>query len=206
MHITEYRNQLEQRKGRRDALAQDITRNELRIAELHQEMIDCEKARAIVQTVAKQTQEQLEYHVSELATLALAAIFDNPYSLALEFTVRRGKTEADLWLERDGERVKAMDATGGGVVDVLSFALRAALWSLRRPRSRSVLFLDEPFKHLSATLHERAATMLQEVSQNLKLQIIGVTHSAPLIEGADRVFTVTQAKDGKSKVTCGATI
>jgi len=199
MHITEYRQQLERKIGKRDALADNVINDETQLKALHREMIDCERARAIVQEVAKQTQEQLEYHVSELATLALAAIFDDPYSLKLEFTVRRGKTEADLWLERDGDRVKPMDATGGGVVDVLSFALRAALWSLKRPRSRAVLFLDEPFKFLSASLQDRAAAMLKEVSANLKLQVIGVTHIPQLIEGADRVFAVTQ-RNGRSKV------
>jgi len=190
---------LEQRKGKRDMVEKDLrsARTELyRLSHLAEEL---EEAQGIIKTVAKQTQEQLEYHVSELVTLALSAVFPEPYELVLRFEERRGKTEADLLFFRDGEEFSPMDASGGGPVDVAAFALRVALWSLRRPRSRATMLLDEPFRFVSRDYQPRASQMLKEVSGRIGLQVIMVSHSEDLIEAADRVFRTTISK-GTSKV------
>jgi DNA repair exonuclease SbcCD ATPase subunit len=140
--------------------------------------------------VAQQTQKQLEFHISEIVTLAMSAVFDEPYSFKIDFVQRRNKTEADLWFVRDGEQFRPLDASGGGAVDVAAFALRVAMWSLRRPRSRATLILDEPLKMLSRDLMPKAASMIAEVSRRLGLQIILVSHSEELIEKADKTFRV----------------
>ena len=116
------------------------------------------------------------------------------------FVMKRGKTEADLFFVRDGNRVTPLEASGYGMVDIASFALRVAMWSLQRPRSRNVLVLDEPLKFLSRGYQSKASTMLKEISRKLGLQIIMVSHSQELIESADRVFGVS-IKDGVSGVS-----
>ena len=157
-----------------------------------------DKVQRIIQEVAQETQKQLQFHIAGIVTMALEAVFPDPYEFKLEFELKRGKTEADLLFKRDGRRVDPMTASGCGAVDVASFALRVACWSLRRPRSRAVLVFDEPFKNLSADLQEKAGEMVKMVSEKLCIQMIIVTHQQELVEVADKVYRVT--KPGKYSI------
>lgn len=171
-----------------------------KITEGESQLESGKKAQKVIQDVAQMTQKQLEYHVSELVTLALSGVFENPYDLIVDFVQKRNKTEAELLFEREGERVSPLDASGGGAVDVAAFALRVSLWSLRSKKTRRTLILDEPFKHLSSELQPRAGEMLKEISQKLGIQIIMVSHNQDLIGIGDKAFEVT-IKAGISKVT-----
>jgi len=202
--IKELRQKLEQKKGQMQKLISII--DDLKADEIKylKDIDDSEKAQVIIQQVAQDTQKELEYHISELCSLALASVFDNPYELKLEFVIRRGKTEADIYFERDGEKYEPMRSTGGGSIDVACFGLRVALWSLSKPKARNVLILDEPFQHLKGDEpNRRAVQMVKEVSKNLGLQIIMVSDERvkqeTIVDGADKVFMVKQ-KNKISKV------
>jgi DNA repair exonuclease SbcCD ATPase subunit len=200
MNAKELAKRTERLKGRRDGyivslnnLRKDIKRRDRRLGNI-------DKARAVLRTVAKQTQEQLRYHITEIVSLALEAVFDEPYDFQVVFEERRGKTECDLVFLLDGEPIHPMSASGGGPIDVAAFALRIALWTLARPRPRPILVLDEPFRFLSIDLQPKASEMLAEVSHKLGLQVLVITHSPILAESADRTFTVSQLK-GKTTIT-----
>lgn len=197
MNLLEIRKIIEQKKGQRElqegraeALINDTTA-------LGTEIRCSEQAQAIIQRVAKDTQSQLEYHITDIVTMALETIFDEPYKFGVEFVVKRNKTECELFFERGGERIKPMDAAGGGVIDTTTFALKIALWTLQTPRSRNTIILDEPFKFLSKDLLPRSSELLQRLSDKLNLQFIIVTHLDELTECADKVFKVSICK-GKS--------
>jgi DNA repair exonuclease SbcCD ATPase subunit len=193
-NIQVYRNEVERRKGVRDRVVADKEKCDEKVRHLNTRLDYIEEARTIIQTVAQLTQEELEYHISELVTLAMSAVFDEPYALKLNFVLKRGKTEAVLTFYRDGAEFDPMADTGGGPVDVAAFALRVAMWNLQQPRSRNVLVLDEPFRFLSRNLQGRASAMLTEISNKLGLQIIMVSHNPELIEGAHKTFQVTLRK------------
>lgn len=202
-NIQTLRNQLEQQKGRKAQITQDIGQTQHTIEESKRSLRRHEQAKEIIRTVGIKTQQQLQFHISDIASLALEAVFDNPYELIVEFIQRRNKTECDLFFSRDGEKIDPLSASGGGAVDIASFALRVASWSMQKPRSRAVLILDEPFRYLSSNLLPKASLMLKEISKKLNLQIIMVTHSEELIEDADKVFDVSINKKGISKVEVG---
>jgi DNA repair exonuclease SbcCD ATPase subunit len=164
---------------------------------LKDEAIRIDEARTIIQTVAQDTQKELEYHVSELTTLALASVFPDPYKLTLSFDLKRGRTEATLSFERgDGNKVDPMSASGGGPVDIAAFALRVTMWSLSQ-KTIGVIVLDEPFRFLSLDLQERAADVLLDVSKKLGLQFLMVTHEAEFADNADNILQV-RIEDGVS--------
>jgi len=151
-----------------------------------------EEAQLIIQQVAQKTQSELEFQISEIVSMALSSVFDDPYEFKIEFVLRRGKTEADLYFMKNGEKFYPLEDNGGGAVDVAAFALRVALWNLSRPKTRNTLILDEPFKWLSKGHLQRAGEMLKVISDKLKIQIIFVSHIPELIESADRVFNVVK--------------
>lgn len=158
-----------------------------------------EQAREVIRTVGADTQNQLSFHISDITSLALEAVFNEPYELKVEFVQRRNKTECDLYFERNGERIDPISASGGGAVDVASFALRIASWSMMRPRTRNTIILDEPLRFLSVDLQERASQMIKEISDKLGIQFILISHEQTIASYADRTFEVS-IKKGVSHV------
>jgi hypothetical protein len=182
-----------------------VALGEQNVADTNLEAIYVEEASLIIQNVAQLTQEQLAYHIDEPITLALASVFENPYEFKTDFVPRRNRTEADLRFVRGGRKIDPMSASEGGAIDVASFALRAALWRLRLPKSRNTFLLDEPLHFLKGedtsgySLPEKGALMLSEISKKLKIQLIMISHIPEQVAGADKVHRVTQ-REGVSKV------
>jgi len=192
--LQKWRNEIERLKGKQNHLHFQLNNNRKKAKKTKILLKRIESAQTIIQTVAQLTQKQLEYRISELVTLSMRAIFQEPYELKLKFEPKRGKTEARLLFIRDGEEFDPLSSAGGGPTDVASFSLRVALWSLKRPKSRNTLVLDEPFRFLSRDLQPKASDMLKQISKKLGLQIIMVSHSEDLIEEADRIFRVHKRK------------
>lgn len=197
MQVTELRAKLSKLQGRKEEL---IHQKEKAIADLK----DCqilgrkfEEAQMIIKAVALQTQQELQHHISAITTMALDTVFPDPYEFVVDFVEKAGKTEAEAFFLKDGERIDPMTGSGGGAIDVAAFSLRVSMWRLAP--TRNVIVLDEPFRFLSRDLQPRAAEMMKEISKKMKLQIIMVTHNEDLLEAADKIFIVDQ-KRGKSFV------
>lgn len=199
MEVTAIRTILDQRKGQKFQIEEGIKEHRQNEILNTKKLILHEKAKEIVRSVGIKTQQQLQFHISDITSLAMEAVFENPYKLKVEFIQRRNKTECDLSFTRDGNEIDPMEESGGGAVDLASFALRIASWSLQTPHSRNTIILDEPMRFLSEDLQEKASAMLKEISKKLKIQFIIVTHEPTLAAYADKVFEVS-IKKGVSKV------
>lgn len=197
--VIEYQRKLEQLKGARSVLERNVSELQSEIKDMQRDLRRHEQAREIVRNVGMKTQQQLQFHISDIVSLALDSVFDDPYELKVEFIQRRNKTECDLTFQRDGEQMDPLSASGGGAVDVASFALRIASWAMMNPRSRNVIVLDEPLRFLSEDHQEQASRIIKELSDRLKLQFLIITHEPLLGEYADRVFQVS-IKKGISQV------
>ena len=189
-NIQHLRNHLEQKKGKKAQIQKSISSLNLSTKEKKKDLRRHEQAREVIREVGLKTQSQLSFHISDITSLALDAVFNDPYALVAEFVQRRNKTECDLYFERDGNRVDPLSASGGGAVDVAAFALRVASWSMQRPKSRSTLILDEPLRFLSADHQEKASVMIKELSKKLGIQFIIITHEPILASYADKIFEV----------------
>lgn len=190
--VKEYRMKYNKAVGQKDLLTKQLGETIEKLEESEQYFIDCQKVRAYVQIVAEQTQKKIEYHISNLVSMALSAVFPDPYEFSLQFVQRRNKTEADLIFKKDGNEGDPLDISGGGALDVASFALRAATWSIKP--SRKVLLLDEPGKFISRDLQEKFGEMLKTISTKLGIQLIVISHIPEIISYADKVFNTTNIK------------
>lgn len=199
MNLRQLRNKLEQLKGQKNQIEKDISDNKKALKYAKRELSHYEEAKEIIREVGIKTQEQLQFHISDITSLALEAVFPDPYKLEIEFVQRRNKTECDIYFSRNGNQVDPISASGGGAVDIAAFALRIASWSLQRPHSRNTIILDEPMRFVSKEYREKTSLMMKEVSQKLGLQFIIVTHDPTLSAYADKVFEVT-IKNGVSKI------
>lgn len=187
--MVNFRDIISQKKGQRNLLIQQKEEQEETERLLRTNYDNSLKAREIVQIVSAKTQKKLEYQISNLVSSALASVFANPYLFNLRFVQRRNKTEADLiFTKDDNETDDLINTAGGGAVDVASFALRIALWSIKR--SRPVIIIDEAFRFLSLDLQEKASDMIKEISSKLGIQIIMVSHLPGMIQCADKVIEI----------------
>lgn len=189
---------LERHKGAKAQVERYISETEQALKQIKRNARQHEQAIEIVKEVGLKTQQTLQFHISNTVSMALSSVFDDAYEMVVEFVQRRGKTECDLLFGRGDNQVNPLSASGGGAVDVASFALRVASWSMQLPRTRNVLLLDEPFKNVSEGLLPKASELLKQVSEQLGLQIIMVTHSDTLIESADNIIHI-QYRNRQSK-------
>jgi DNA repair exonuclease SbcCD ATPase subunit len=199
MKSQQIRSRIERLRGSQSTLQRQKETSRTAIKENSKELRRYEQAREIVREVGLKTQQQLQYHISDITSLALEAVFDNPYELKAEFVQRRNKTECDLYFVRDSMIADPQSASGGGAVDVAAFALRVASWSMQNPRLRNTIILDEPMRFLSDDYQEQASKMLKEISDRMGIQFIIITHEQTLSEYADKTFQVKLRK-GISKV------
>lgn len=200
MTTQDVRSSLDQLKGQRFQIEKSINALRVEVTDLKRSLRRHEQAREIVHEVGLKTQQQLQYHIGDITSMALDSVFDNPYELKVEFVERRNKTECDLTFVRDGMEIDPIEASGVGAIDVASFALRIASWSMMHPRTRNTIILDEPFRFLSSNYQEQASAMIKELSKKLKLQFIIVTHEEILTTSADKVFAVSINRKGISTV------
>lgn len=204
--ITKLRRRLENKKGQYEQLQKAIKNLEQKISTNKSTHHTHERALEIVKQVGLLTQKQLEYHLSEQVSLAMEAVFDDPYKLKVNFHEKRGKTEVELLFARRGMEFPPIGSSGGGAIDVASLALRIAYWSMRQDKKiRPLLLLDEPFSQLKGEdANRRALAIIQEISKNLGLQFITVSDERmpreDIIENADKVYQVTQGAQGVSQV------
>lgn len=201
MNIKELKINLQRKKGQQMQISKDISKAKEKKYNIEKEIVYSERAQAIIQLIARQTQEQIEINISDIVSTALSSIFDNPYEFKVEFFTKRNRPGCSLSFMRDGEQIHPLSASGGGIIDVASFALRTACWTLQQPRSRKIIILDEPFRFLSTEYITKASELLKELSVKLGLQFIIITHIKELAEAADRLINVELIK-GKSKTSC----
>jgi DNA repair exonuclease SbcCD ATPase subunit len=164
-----------------------------------------EQARMLLQKAGNDARETARKRLQETVTDALKYVFGSDFEFIIEFKETRGRTEAEFYVQSDynGEKIKTKpeDARGGGVVDIISIALRVALIQIyNNPVIRGPIILDEPGKHVSADYTMKLATFLKQINQTFDRQIIISTHQPDLANIADDSYTV-ELKGGKSVVT-----
>lgn len=147
-----------------------------------------EAIQLIVQNTAIETQQQLTIHIKDLVQSAIDVCFPNSYEFIIEFDSSRSRTACTMAISKDNEIMNPMDNNGGGLIDVIAFALRVAALGLSS--YDKVIFMDEPFKFISENLKPVAAELMASLSHSLGLQLIIVTHDEEITATADRIFSV----------------
>lgn len=196
--IQDLRRFLNEQTGERNRLIKQKREEESVFSESLRNLNRYKAAREIIKKVQMDTQKELEYHLEDMVSSSLEAVFPSrwPYSLKVQFVERRNKTECDLLFEQNGNFSKPLEDNGGGVLDVASFALRTACWIMKIPHYSPIMILDEPFKHLKGTeANLRVLEMVKKISEKLGIQIIMVSDERIPREDtlwiSDRTFLVT---------------
>lgn len=198
-----------------DLLAQ-ANRHTQRLAALRAKAVTCgesatraraeiamaEEVSKLLLAAADSQRDKVRRQVEATVNAAVQAVFGPQMSFRLEVELKRGTVGVVPeigYLAAHPPRWVSMQSVGGGVVDVVSFALRVAvLCGLNRKR-RPTLICDEPFKHVSAGYLPAVADMVSALVKQTGLQLLIVTHEPEIVRVADTAYRITMV-DGSSIV------
>lgn len=197
------RAEYERRRGRFEQLSEMRRRKASRLSEVEREVARLEKVADVFRAASEAARERARQKVERVVTDALRAVFGPGVEFAAEIVDRRGRPEVEFSIISDYGgayvRTPVLDARGGGVVDVVSLALRVLVAVATSPPQAPVL-LDEPGKHLSEGYSRALGELLKAVARETGRQIVVVTHDPRLAEAADAVYRVEMA-GGESRVS-----
>ena len=157
------------------------------------------EAQDVINAVGILAQAEFQEVVECLVTQALQYIFGPSYSFRITNKIVRNQSESYFHVVIDDVEYSLEDELGGGVLDVVSFALRVVFWVINVEKTEPIMFFDEPAKFVSKDKREFLGKMLKGMSELLGLQIIMVTHDEIMEEISDRSFKVSM-ENGVSSV------
>lgn len=155
--------------------------NSLRTAKKHLKRVW--RARSVIQAVAEHVQQQAHTQIARIVTRCLQAVMGKQYAFKIRFEQKRGRTEAYPKVLKAGIEIDPLEGSGGGLLDVVSFALRVACLILARPQRRKLIILDEPFKFVSPEYRANVAILIQSLAEEMGVQFVIVTHMPELFIG-----------------------
>jgi len=180
------KSELDQKNGQLSLLAEQISNQKIKLEGLNNKKILYTKSAELVNLVQLVTKQKMKESFERLVTYALRFIYSENYNFELEFGRRGNLSEINFNVKTPDFQGASdpLDTSGGGVLDILSLALRICLIELSHPKVEGFLVLDEPFKHLSQGYLEKAEKFLEAINKKIGRQIILVTHQSDLVDSA----------------------
>lgn len=150
------------------------------------------KAVELLTLVQSVTRDKIKDGFETLVTFALRFIYSDDYAFELEFGRRGNLQELNFNIKTPDfeEACDPMDTSGGGVLDIVSLALRAVLLEVSVPKIEGFLILDESLKHLSKDYLMNASQFLNELNKRVGRQIIFITHQQEFIDNAEKAIEI----------------
>ncbi|MGA0383382.1 MAG: hypothetical protein ACO3L1_00100 [Flavobacteriaceae bacterium] len=187
-------------QGAHDVLSSELESKLLKLSSAKSEQKAHLEALPISIQVGQAYRELALKEVQDLISKALTAVFDRPYECNLKQSIKRGQPEVSITVVDCGREMDPVSSMGGGIVDVISLALRVVVWALMPDRTDGVIILDEPARLVnSESSVKNLGSLLKLLSDSLSIQFIVVTNRPSLSLGASRVFEVSK-ENNESKV------
>lgn len=159
-----------------DAARVEVRKSRELLTDAELKLLTSTEAATILQSVASHVQRAWYENLGRIVSKALATVFPDSYEFKLVFKQLANRTQVQFLLERDLEEYDPMTSTGGGVVDVVGFALRVAVMMISVQGQRKCIIADEPFKFVSVEYRLPLRVLLERLAVELGIQLIIVTH------------------------------
>lgn len=199
--MSTYKDRFYELRATKRILKQTVKTRRRTIKTLTSHKVDLLRARKVLLNLIGQTQDEIKVKIESLVTKALRTVFDRDFRFELRFEEKRNRMQCTPVIT-EGTRVYddiAFDL-GGGILPIISFALRVIFLSFNKNTLRNTIILDEPIKgSLGGELLDRTIAMYKAISEKAGIQLILITHYKQAAEVADRVFKITY-KNGRSYV------
>lgn len=170
--------------GEKNSIENNIKRLKEELSELDENSKDL----ILVDTLLKETADfsriQTSKEIERIVSACLNLVFNNNMKFKIELSQSRGKNSAEFYLiEKDENKeykYKIEDTRGGGVIDILSLALRISFLLNSSLDTNDLIILDEPAKHVSDDYIFNIADFIKKISEEFNKQIIIISHNEHL--------------------------
>lgn len=148
---------------------------------------DLDKASYILQKLSERQRSTAKSRLEELGTQALQYSMGDNYRMEIDLSDSRKRPQASLFVVDDSKELKTnpLEDNGGGIVDIISIALRLVILQTYEPAIDGPIILDEPFKMVSKEYVPMLSDFLKKISNDFGRQIIMVTHNEFLAESCE---------------------
>jgi DNA repair exonuclease SbcCD ATPase subunit len=189
-------------KAKRELLKSQLEEAQIKKEKSERELDTCEKACALISTAAEKAVSRVSSVFEDIVTPVLKHILGDEYSFKVQWARSSSSAPSAEFLITSPSGSGLIDINpkykGGGVRDVIGFALRFSFLCLAR--NSGLVVLDEAFSQLDRERLANMAQSLRYIQEKLGHQIVFITHDQDYIDHADRVVKV-EYTGGKSKVT-----
>lgn len=211
LNINELENQLNiakdflsKEKGKKEKLLEQLEENKIKVEKISLDIDLLEKVTILFQKTSEFAREQAKNQIETIVTKCLQYVFESNIQFKIEIEELRNKANAEFYVINEiGDTIiktKPELSRGGGVVDIVSLALRIAFLQIHKPRIEGPLILDEPAKHVSEDYIYSVGEFLKHTSEMFNRQIIMVTHNQHLSSLSESAYRV-DLKGSESIVT-----
>lgn len=189
---------LTKEEGKREKLREQVKENKDDLKSIEKDIDILEKVIILFQKTSEFARSQAKIQIESIVTNCLQFIFESDIKFSIEIQELRNKASAEFYVldKIDNLEIKTKPeiSRGGGVVDIVSLALRIAFLQISKPKIQGPLVLDEPAKHVSDDYIYNVGDFLKQSSELFNRQIIMITHNRHLAALADNAYAVELIK------------
>lgn len=183
-NIEELKRFVSREEGKRDKILEQLNENKAEAAKIQANLELLEKVSILFQKTSQFAREQAKIQIETIVTKCLQFVFESNVKFVIEIEELRGKANAEFYVVNEIDdmiiKTKPELSRGGGVVDIVSLALRIAFLQIHKPGIQGPLILDEPAKHVSEDYIFNVGDFLRHTSEMFNRQVIMVTHNQHL--------------------------
>ncbi|WP_019138295.1 MULTISPECIES: ATPase [Peptoniphilus] len=203
--LSELNNKILNDEGKVEILKDQLDKVELKLSDKEKYSDILTQVSILFQKTSEFAREQSKRQIEDTVTKCLQFILETDIEFLIELSESRSVPVAEFFVQSnypEGYSIKTKPeiARGGGVVDIISLALRIAFLQQNQPLLSGPLILDEPGKHVSNDYIFNLGEFLKRSSGIFNRQIIMVTHNPHLSQISDKAFQVSN-KRGISEVS-----
>lgn len=200
--IDKLQEHISKEEGKRDKLIEQLNTSNKELDNSLSQLELLEKVMVLFQKTSKYAREQAKIQIETLVTKCLQYVFESDIEFIIELEELRNKANAEFYVVNDLNglvlKTKPEISRGGGVVDIVSLALRIAFLQIHKPPIDGPLILDEPAKHVSEDYIFNVGDFLKQTSEMFGRQIIMVTHNQHLAALSNKAYRVEYNQSGSS--------
>lgn len=194
--LNKLNNYISREEGKKEKLTEQLQYYKDEKIKVITELELLEKVTILFQMTSEYAREQAKKQIETLVTKCLQYIFESNVEFVIELDELRNKANAEFYVIETIDdliiKTKPELSRGGGVVDIISLALRIAFLQIHKPPIEGPLILDEPAKHVSEDYIFNVGIFLKQTSELFNRQIIMVTHNNHLSAISNNTYRVEQ--------------
>ena len=188
--VSELKDELKIKRNKESVLTVKKEQLERQIEELNIDKLS--KSLLLLQKLSQNQRKVACMRLEELGTKALQYSLGEEYSMVIELEDSRSRPQARLFIvnQKTKSKTDPLEENGGGVVDIISIALRMVILQAQQPGIDGPILLDEPFKMVSAEYIPMLVEFINKIREDFGRQIIMVTHNDFLAESCESVIRI----------------